>query len=69
MPLSKYGYHDIKNKSKLSRHRALSKAIKGGERPLRIFRKLTRLSSLFKYKDPKLSNKFKNDRNWMRQHI
>jgi len=69
MPLSKYGYHDIKQKTELARHRALLKALREGESGIRIFRKLARLSTIYKYKDPKLSTKFKRDRDWIRKHI
>jgi hypothetical protein len=65
--LSKHGYVDVKEKTELVRHRALSKVIRAGEPPLGLFRRLNVLMILFKRKDPKLSKIFKKDRDWVRE--
>jgi hypothetical protein len=65
--LSRYGYVDVKEKTELSRHRALGKVIRAGEPPLGLFRRLNVLMILFKRKDPKLSKIFKKDRDWVKK--
>jgi len=62
--LSEHGYHDVRDKSELARHRALAKVIRAGEPPLGLFRRLNVLMILFRTTDPKLSKIFKADRNW-----
>lgn len=64
--LSAHGYKDVKTMSELARHRALMRAIRAGEPPLGLFRRLNVLMILFKNKNPKLSKLFKRDRDWVR---
>ncbi len=64
--LSAHGYSEVREKSELSRHRALSKVIRMGEPPLGLFRRLNVLMILFKRTDPKLSKIFKKDRDWVK---
>lgn len=64
--LTKHGYHDVREKSELARHRALGKVIRAGEPPLGLFRRLNVLMILFKNTDPKLSKIFKADRDWVK---
>lgn len=63
--LSQFGYSS--SASALSRHRALAKAVKRYG-SLSIFRKLNAIMVLNKNKSPTLSNKFKMDRNWIRDN-
>ena len=63
--LGKYGYKDVKRTSKQKRHRALHKAI-NDEKPLSVYRRLVALSTLNKYKDPSLHNKFRDDAEWIK---
>lgn len=66
--LSKFGYKNVKTLSEPMRRRALNKVLKhGNESPLALFRRLNALMVLFKYKDPKLSNIFKKDRDYIRK--
>lgn len=64
--LSDYGYVNVKEKTELARHRALSRAIRNGEPPLGLFRRLNVLMIYFKNKDKKLFKRFKEDRNWIK---
>ena len=50
--LSAHGYEDVKEKSKLARHRALMRVVRAGEPPLGLFRRLNVLMILFKNKIP-----------------
>ncbi len=63
--LGKYGYKDVKKTSKQKRHRALHKAI-NEEKPLSVYRRLVALSTLNKYKDPTLHDKFRDDAEWIK---
>jgi CHAD domain-containing protein len=65
--LTEHGYHDVRDKSELARHRALGKVIRAGEPPLGLFRRLNVLMILFKRTDPKLSKLFKADRDWVKK--
>ena len=65
--LTEHGYHDVRDKTELARHRALGKVIRAGEPPLGLFRRLNVLMILFKRTDPKLSKIFKSDRNWVKK--
>lgn len=49
--LSAHGYENVREKSELSRHRALLKVVRAGEPPLALFRRLNVLMILFKNKD------------------
>jgi len=66
MPLSSFGYHDVKRKSELARHRALGRVLRAGEKPLTVFRALIRRGNYFKYSDPKLSRIFRRDAAWVK---
>ena len=61
--LGKYGYHSIESKEK--RHAALKLAIKH-IKPLSVYRKLNVLSILNKNRNPKISNLFKEDAEWLK---
>ena len=63
--LGMFGYKDVKQMSPLARHRALLKAIRGGEPPLGLYRRLNALMVLFKYKDPRMSSIYKSDRDYI----
>lgn len=66
--LSKFGYKNVKTMTETMRRRALNKVLNhGNESPLALFRRLNALMVLFKYKDPKLSKIFKNDRDYIRK--
>jgi len=65
--LSQFGYEA--SKSKLARHRALMKAARGGESPLSIFRKLNALMILTKRTNPKLSQLYKEDRDYVKEKL
>tara|TARA_B110000495_G_C22959258_1_gene562225 strand:- start:883 stop:1107 length:225 start_codon:yes stop_codon:yes gene_type:complete len=65
--LSRHGYVDLKDKTKLARHRALMRIIRSGQSPMSIFRRLNALMILFKNRDPKLSKIYKVDRDWVKQ--
>jgi len=64
--LSNFGYKDVGKMSKFARHRALSRAIRAGEPPLGLFRRLNELMIFFKNKKPRLSKIFKSDRDWVK---
>jgi hypothetical protein len=61
--LGKYGYHTKVSKEK--RHTALKKAILH-IKPLSVYRKLNILYILNKNRNPKLSNLFKEDAEWLK---
>ena len=65
--LSAHGYVDVRQKSKLARHRALARVVRAGEPPLGLFRRLNVLMILFKRSHPKLSKIFKSDRDWVKE--
>lgn len=67
--LSRHGYVDVKEKTKLARHRALMRVIRSGEPPLGLFRRLNALMVLFKNKDKKLSRIFQEDRDWVKSKL
>lgn len=62
--LTKYGYHPVE--SETSRHRALSRAIRTGEEPLALFRRLQAIGTLTKRTLPTASRTYLRDRNWIR---
>jgi len=64
--LTVFGYKDVAKMSKLARHRALARAIRGGEPPLGLFRRLNALMIFFKNSNPRLSKIFKSDRDWVK---
>ena len=63
--LGKHGYKNVITMSTLARHRALMRVLRSGEPPLGLYRRLNVLMVLFKYKNPKLSKVFKDDRDWI----
>lgn len=65
--LSKYGYDDIERRSDISRHKALATAIYSGEKPLSVSRRLNALSVLTRNTNPRLSDVFKSDSEWIKQ--
>jgi hypothetical protein len=64
--LAVFGYKDVAKMSKLARHRALGRAVKAGEPPLGLFRRLNALMIFFKNSNPRLSKLFKSDRDWVK---
>jgi hypothetical protein len=64
--LSKYGYNDIEMRSDLARHKSLLKAIREGEKPLSVRRRLVALSTLSRNTNPNLSRRFKEDSEWLK---
>lgn len=64
--LSKYGYDEIEGKSDIARHKALNAALKSGEKPLSVSRRLNALAILTKNTNPKLSQTFKMDSEWIK---
>jgi len=64
--LAGFGYKDVKTLTELARHRALSRAIRAGEPPLGLFRRLNALMIFFKRSNPRLSKIFKSDRDWVK---
>lgn len=64
--LAAFGYVEVKKMTKLARHRALARAIKAGEPPLGLFRRLNALMIFFKNSKPRLSKIFKSDRDWVK---
>jgi hypothetical protein len=67
--LNTHGYTNVKNMTKLSRHRALMRVIRSGESPMGLFHRLKTLSILFKNKDRTSSKIFKEDRDWVKEKI
>jgi len=65
--MSAHGYSDVRDKSRLARHRALARVMRASESPLGLFRRLNVLMILFKRTDPKLSKIFKSDRDWVKE--
>lgn len=65
--LSKYGYSNIEQKSASVRHKALKQAMSSGEKQLSVSRRLNALSTLTRNINPKLSQLFKEDSEWIKQ--
>lgn len=63
--LKKYGYHNVKDLSKVQRHTALKKALKK-IKPLSLMRRLNALAVLNKDQNPRLSKIFKSDSEWIK---
>lgn len=66
--LSKYGYDELIEKPDTQRHAALKVAVTAGEKPLSVSRRLNALSILTKNTNPKLSQKFKEDSEWIKHY-
>jgi hypothetical protein len=62
--LTKYGYHPVE--AKTNRHKALSKGISKGEKPLSVMRRLVAISTLTKRTLPRASRIYKQDAMWIR---
>lgn len=67
--MGQYGYKNVKYLSVTERHRALNRVLKAGEPPLGLFRRLNALFVLFKKTQPKLSELFKQDRDWVKTKL
>ena len=62
--LTKYGYHPVE--AMTNRHKALSKGISLGEKPLSVMRRLIAISTLTKRTLPRASRIYKSDAMWIR---
>ena len=62
--LTRYGYHPVE--AKTNRHKALSKGISKGEKPLAVMRRLVAISTLTKRTLPRASRIYKSDAMWIR---
>jgi hypothetical protein len=62
--LTKYGYHPVE--AMTNRHKALSKGISQGEKPLSVMRRLVAISTLTKRTLPRASRIYKQDAMWIR---
>lgn len=62
--LTQYGYHPVE--AMTNRHKALSKGISRGEKPLAVFRRLQAISTLSKRTAPRASRIYKKDAMWVR---
>jgi hypothetical protein len=62
--LTKYGYHPVE--AMTNRHKALSKGISKGEKPLAVMRRLVAISTLTKQTLPRASRIYKQDAMWIR---
>ena len=62
--LTKYGYHPVE--AMTNRHKALSKGISQGEKPLSVMRRLVAISTLTKRTLPRASRIYKQDAMWVR---
>jgi len=65
--LSKYGYEKVTEKTDLSRHKMLKKAMHSGEKPLSLSRRLNALATLTKNTNPTASRVFKADSEWIKK--
>lgn len=63
--LAKFGYHSVASMTPLARHRALMKAIRAGEPPMGLFKRLNLLMVYTKKSSPKSSKVFMEDRDWV----
>lgn len=64
--LGVFGYSEVAKMTAYARHRALSRAVRAGEPPLGLFRRLNALMIFFKNSKPRLSKIFKADRDWVK---
>ena len=62
--LTKYGYHPVE--AMTNRHKALSKGVSKGEKPLAVMRRLVAISTLTKHTLPRASRIYKADARWVR---
>lgn len=61
--LTMYGYHPVE--AMTNRHKALSKGISKGEKPLAVLRRLVAISTLTKRTLPRASRIYKQDARWI----
>lgn len=61
--LTKFGYHPVE--AMTNRHKALTKGISKGEKPLSILRRLTAISTLTKRTLPRASRIYRQDARWI----
>lgn len=61
--LTRYGYHPVE--AMTNRHKALSKGIVKGERPLTVFRRLMAIGTLTKRTLPRASRIYRQDAKWI----
>lgn len=64
--LKKFGYEKVKQMTELQRHRSLKRALKGGIKPLPLFRRINALYVLNKNQDPALAKLFRKDRDYVK---
>ena len=62
--LTRYGYHPVE--AMTNRHKALSKGINQGEKPLAVMRRLMAISILTKRTLPRASRIYRADAKWIR---
>jgi len=62
--LTRYGYHPVE--AMTNRHKALSKGVSRGEKPLAVMRRLVAISTLTKRTLPRASRIYKQDAMWVR---
>jgi len=62
--LGSFGYHDIKHKSALARHRALNAAVRS-KGALDVIRRLSALATVTKNTQPTLSRKIRADQRYV----
>ena len=62
--LTRYGYHPVE--AMTNRHKALSKGISKGEKPISVMRRLVAISTLTKRTLPRASRIYKQDAAWVR---
>jgi hypothetical protein len=61
--LTKYGYHPVEATS--NRHKALTKGISKGEKPLSVMRRLVAIGTLTKSRLPRASRIYRQDAKWI----
>jgi len=61
--LTRYGYHPVE--AMTNRHKALSKGITKGEKPLTVFRRLMAIGTLTKGRLPRASRIYRQDAKWI----
>jgi len=62
--LGSFGYHDVKHKSALARHRALNAAVRS-KGALEVIRRLSALATVTKNTQPTLSKKIRADQRYV----
>lgn len=62
--LTRFGYHPVE--ATTNRHKALTKAVNRGEKPVAVLRRLIAISTLTKRTLPRASRIYKQDAKWIR---